>query len=533
MKPWKTGFSRKLHLAFATLLATTLGLAWYFYDSVTWYERDVQRIALANDVLQKYQQVANLTLAEINRIYESVATRSVPPQATLKETERTLREALADVRKGIVAEVALNASEQEIRELEALEDVEILVEEVLRTGETVSDLLAAGDATGAESQMQRLRSSGLSDLFNSLIAGPVARQKSEALAAEQKVIDLARYITQVLPVFVGVLIVLTVLVVMFFSSSLTRSIAALRQGAQALSIGDLGHRIPEVHEKEFQRLGEAFNAMARELADHRTQLHDANVSLEATIAERTRALKSSNQKLADVDAKRRKLLADISHEFRTPLTVIRGEAEIAMRGEDKGADAYKSSLKRIVEQADHTTRLVDDLLFIARVDAGEPRLKVLSVSLAETLQSVCEDFDARARQHDLRIDYSSDRKQVMVMGDQGRLRQVFAILLDNAIRYSRPGGQISVCLTTSTTEACITVRDQGIGLTGEEAAQAFERFFRGRTAEAYARGTGLGLPVAKAIVVAHQGRISLEANEGQGATATVILPYKDHLRVVA
>jgi signal transduction histidine kinase len=273
--------------------------------------------------------------------------------------------------------------------------------------------------------------------------------------------------------------------------------------------------------------------MARELSDHRSSLHDANVTLEATVEERTRALKSSNRKLADVDVNRRKLLADISHEFRTPLTVIRGESEIALRGKNKTKLEYRESFQRIMDQADHTTRLVDDLLFIARVDAGEPRLSLRSVAITSMITTVCEEFAVRAEKEKIKIEQSYEDSKVIVLGDVGRLRQVFAILIDNAMRYSNEGGSIEIKLTRGESEVHISFRDQGIGLTEEESEQAFERFYRGNKAEQHARGTGLGLPVAKAIVEAHKGKISLEGELGVGAIARVSLPAENRLRVVA
>jgi signal transduction histidine kinase len=533
MSSRKSGFSRKLHLAFGTLLFTTLGLAWYFYDSVKWYEYDVQRIALANRVLQGYLEVSDLTFQELHRLGDSLATGQAIDQQRWQEQVLGLREALSFVRQGIGEEVALEGSEQEITELETLEDIERLVEEVIRGSEQVNTALLSGRPELAAPGLERLRSADIVDIFNALIDNALEEQRREARSADEQAIALARYITRALPVFVTILVIVTILFVMFFSGSLTRSVTALQSGAKAFSRGDLSHRIPELGELEFQRLGEAFNAMAHDLLENRTRLHDINVGLEATVEERTRALQSTNQKLAELDAKRRKLLADISHEFRTPLTVMRGEAEIALRGEDKTNESYKEAFQRIMEQADHTTRLVDDLLFIARADAGEPRLKVRTVSLVETLQAVCTSFSARAAQQNMEIEQTYRDAQVMVMGDPGRLRQVFGILIDNALRYSRPGGKVEVGLTVADGEARATVRDHGIGLTEEEAAQAFERFYRGASAEEHARGTGLGLPVAKAIVQAHQGRISLEGKVDEGALATVVLPAKDHLRIVA
>jgi len=323
------------------------------------------------------------------------------------------------------------------------------------------------------------------------------------------------------------------MVAWLFSRDLTRSVNMLHLGAEAFANDDLNHRIPELHEKEFEELGRAFNTMARQLASHRAAMRDSNIRLEAIVEERTRALKSSNEVLELADENRRKLLADISHEFRTPLTVIRGESEIALRGKTRSKAEYQETLARIMEQADHTTRLVDDLLFIARADAGEPRLKVRPVSVSGLISATCQDFSARAAKLEVAIEQYHDEENAVVMGDEGRLRQVFSILIDNALRYSKKEGTVEVGLVRNDKEFVITVRDMGIGLTSEEARQAFKRFFRGSKAQGHARGTGLGLPVAKAIVEAHKGSITLEGRPGQGALATVILPAEDKLKAVA
>jgi signal transduction histidine kinase len=251
------------------------------------------------------------------------------------------------------------------------------------------------------------------------------------------------------------------------------------------------------------------------------------------VDERTRALKESNERLESVDESRRKLLADISHEFRTPLTVIRGEAEIAMRGKDRPAGEYRETLERIMEQADQTTRLIDDLLFIARADAGEPRLKVRTVALDEVIEAVRADFAAEAQRREIEIHTTLDDEPLTVAGDDGRLRQVFAIVVDNALRYSNPGGAIEIATRRRDDTIVVTVSDNGIGISEEEAAQVFQRFYRGGKAQAHARGTGLGLPVARAIVEAHEGTIEIEGQPDEGTVVTVTLPAGGTLKAVA
>ncbi|NNE05520.1 MAG: HAMP domain-containing histidine kinase [Xanthomonadales bacterium] len=529
----KTRFSRKLHLVFATMLAITLGLSWYFLDSVKWYEYDVQRIALANNVLQGYQELSRLTFEQYSELNSGVYRSEALEPGVLEMQDRRLRHAVSEVRQGIGAEVAFDNSVHQLGELEALGAIERVVEEFIRNRLLINETLAGGRKDEALSLMQRLDETGIVGHFSQLVQNAINDQKLEVESAEQESITLAHYITSVLPVFMAMLAILTISIVAIFSRSINRSVGALHEGARAFTAGNLSHRIPALREREFARLGEAFNAMARQLFEHRRDLHEANITLEAKIEERTRALRSSNQKLANVDVNRRKLLADISHEFRTPLTVIRGEAEIALRGKSRSREEYRDSFRRIVDQADHTTRLVDDLLFIARADAGEPRLTMRTVSLCGVLETLCEEFSAKAEQRQNTIEYTCMDDKATVHGDAGRLRQVFAILLDNALRYSEEGDKVEVVMGRKDKEIEIRFTDHGIGLTDDEAELAFERFYRGSKAEEHSPGNGLGLPVAKAIIEAHDGRIQLQGVPGEGATATVILPAESRLRVVA
>ena len=529
----KTRFSRKLHLAFGTMLVITLALAWYFYDSVQWFEYDVERITIANSVLNDYRTISTLGVQKLSLIEEIADQGEISDLPRWQELDRNLRTAMGGIRQSLAEESALHGGDQNLDDLASFDELEGLVESIIGSGEFIKLALETQQTEDARSESERLHREGTTEIFNVLMDEILTARAKELSDANAETISLAHYITGVLPLFMLALAGFTALIVWLFSRSLTRSVNVLYHGAKTFTGGDLSHRIPELHEKEFGRLGEAFNVMARELAGHRVSMHDSNVRLEAAVEERTRALKSSNDMLAMVDENRRKLLADISHEFRTPLTVIRGEAEIAMRGKTKTPAEYRETLERIMEQADQTTRLVDDLLFIARADAGEPRLKVRPLSVGSLLDAVCADFTATAEQQEISIEQKLADETAVVMGDDGRLRQVFSILIDNAMRYSDAGGKVEVRLKRQAQEIVVTVRDSGIGLTDEEARQAFQRFFRGRQAQGHARGTGLGLPVAKAIVEAHKGSITLEGKPGEGALATVVLPVEDKLKAVA
>ena len=529
----KTRFSRKLHLAFGAMLAVTFALAWYFYDSVKWFEYDIERITIANSILNGHRTLSTQTTQKLKLIDESVANGAITDLARWQDNVRVLRSTIIDIRHALADENALRAVQSGKDELDVLNEMEIQVEAIISSGESIRIALEEQRLEDARAESGGLRNSGTAVVFDELMTETLAARRRELGEANSESISLAHYITGVLPLFMLMLAGFTATIAWLFSRSLTRSVNVLHHGAQAFTNDDLNHRIPELSEKEFEELGEAFNTMARQLADHRTAMRDSNVRLEAIVEERTRALKTSNEVLEMADENRRKLLADISHEFRTPLTVIRGESEIALRGKAKTRAEYQETLARIMEQADQTTRLVDDLLFIARADAGEPRLNIRPVSVNSLLKATCTDLSARAEQDEIRIEQNLMEEGGVVMGDAGRLRQVFSILIDNALRYSNKGDTVQIGLCRNEKEIVVTVRDHGIGLTKDESRQAFQRFFRGGKAQVHARGTGLGLPVAKAIVEAHKGRITLEGKPGEGALATVVLPAEERLQAVA
>jgi len=528
----KTSFSRKLHLAFGAMLVITLALALYFYDSVQWFEYDVERITIANSVLNGHRTLASQAAQKLGLIEESVANEAIRDLPQWHDNTQVLRTTILDIRHALAQEDELRNNGIQTNEIDVLNELEALVETIIVSGEVIRTALEENRPADARAEFEQLQSAGVAEVFDELMLETLAASRNKLVEANTETISLAHYITGVLPMFMLGLAGLTVLVAWLFSRGLTRSVNELHHGVQAFTNDDLNHRIPELHEREFEQLGAAFNTMARQLAEHRSTMSDSNIRLEAIVEERTRALKSSNEILELVDENRRKLLADISHEFRTPLTVIRGESEIALRGKVKTKAEYQETLERIVEQTDQATRLVDDLLFIARADAGEPRLKIRLVSVSKILATVCADFSAKAEQNGITIEHKPGDAEAMVMGDSGRLRQVFSILVDNALRYSRQNGTVVVSLALDDKEIVVMVKDTGIGLTEDEVRQAFQRFFRGGKAQSHARGTGLGLPVAKAIVEAHKGRITLEGKPGEGALATVVLPAEQSIEAI-
>jgi two-component system OmpR family sensor kinase len=266
--------------------------------------------------------------------------------------------------------------------------------------------------------------------------------------------------------------------------------------------------------------------MAADLQGHQKALQDAHANLESIVEERTEELRQANESLRKIDETRRAFFADISHELRTPLTVIRGEGEISLRGKNKRVAEYKLSIERIVEQAKHLSVLVNDLLFIARQGAGAARLNMQPIDLGNLVEKVCGDAKVIAHNKAIGISLANGSAgHETVHGDPARLRQLLMVLLDNAVRYSKSKGAIEVKVGRSNGEVTVSVADHGVGIPQEEIEGVFERFRRGGNAsDMNEEGLGLGLPLAKAIVEAHKGRIRMESRVGEGTTVTIALP---------
>jgi heavy metal sensor kinase len=222
----------------------------------------------------------------------------------------------------------------------------------------------------------------------------------------------------------------------------------------------------------------------------------------------------------------RRFTADASHELRTPLAAIRTEAEVALKRRLNEAE-YQQLLGSILEECDRLTRLTEQLLALAREDAGVARPVHEPVDLTALVQSVADTMRPLAEAREVKLHTAADDR-VEIHGDGARLRQVFYNVLDNAIKYTPPGGTVTVRCGRQERDAIVCVHDTGMGIPPEHLLRVFDRFYRvDRSRSREEGGTGLGLSIARSIVAAHGGRIGLASTPGQGTTCTVILPDGD------
>jgi signal transduction histidine kinase len=214
----------------------------------------------------------------------------------------------------------------------------------------------------------------------------------------------------------------------------------------------------------------------------------------------------------------------ISHELKTPVALIQGYAETLLRKDARwDPQTQQDSLEVILEEADRLNRLIDDLLDASRLEAGKLSLEMEPVALDELTERVTDRFRTQTDTHEIRFDFAAQFPPIK--GDPARLEQVLKNLLSNAIKYSPEGGRIEVAGHYVPEEVIVTISDQGVGIPFEEQPHVFESFFRGsREQQKQTSGAGLGLYLAKAIIEAHDGRIWLESNPGEGAAFSFAIP---------
>ena len=264
--------------------------------------------------------------------------------------------------------------------------------------------------------------------------------------------------------------------------------------ATARSIGEqsLGKRLPVPDtQDELQRLSETLNQMLSRIED---------------------AFRRVTQ-----------FTADASHELRTPVALIRTTSELALR-KHRAESEYRDALDEVHTESVRTTELIENLLTLARADAGKATLDRTAVDLGSLVVEVSEQAEKLAHQKGIALVCDPPAETVTLAGDRGTLRRLFLILLDNAVKYTLPGGDIRVSVQSQVDTVTVAIQDSGIGIDAEDLPRIFERFYRSdKSRSRDSGGAGLGLSLAKWIAEAHHGGIQVESELDRGSIFRVVL----------
>ncbi|HEX3053820.1 MAG TPA: HAMP domain-containing sensor histidine kinase [Aggregatilineaceae bacterium] len=300
-------------------------------------------------------------------------------------------------------------------------------------------------------------------------------------------------VSRVLTLTAGIAVLLAVAIGLGFAWLLVRPLRYLRISAAQITRGELGAQMPLVGTSEFREVATAFNAMSAALAESRLL--------------------------------RQRMTSDIAHELRSPVSVMRGQLEAMMDGV---FPLNTEQLAVVYDQTLHLGRLIEDLRTLTRAEADRLPLEITQVAPGGLSQQVVSDFASLAQDQGIVLSTDLGDNLPSIKADAGRLRQVLANLVSNALKHTPTGGRVTVTTSQHGSYIRFVVSDTGSGLTPEQVGHIFERFYR--TDEARQRdqtGSGLGLAISQELVRLHQGRIWVESQVGQGSQFIVELPAAD------
>lgn len=286
-------------------------------------------------------------------------------------------------------------------------------------------------------------------------------------------------------------LIISFIVSIFFAGKFSKPILRMRKVALKLSEGDY-----EV-KTEISQGGE---------------IGDLAVSID-TLADK---LKENEEVRNNMEQMRRDFFANVSHELRTPITVMRGYAEMLVDGVVTKEEKKNQYYQRMLSECTSMERLVGDLLILSKMQNPDFEIEKEPVNLIQVFQDIIRGIHVVAAKKNIRIEFTYDEECIMLMGDYDRLRQMFLIILDNAIKFSNDNSLIKIDVQVHN-NITVAITDQGVGIAQEELPFIFEKFYKSKLRQ-NAQGSGLGLVIAKQIAIRHGGQILVESEVGKGTT---------------
>lgn len=278
----------------------------------------------------------------------------------------------------------------------------------------------------------------------------------------------------------------------YFIASIVRPVRSVSDAARKIAMGDFDAKIENVNNSEIGELCDSINFMASELKAADNMKND--------------------------------FISSVSHELRTPLTAIRGWAETAKMSIGFDESTVNKGLDVILSESERLGGLVEDLLDFSRMQSGKLSLTFGEFSIGKILAEAASMYVELARKQKVEVSFIPWREEVFCHGDANRIKQVFINVIDNALKYNQPGGQIIISYQMQEECVQITVSDTGVGIAVQDLDRVKEKFYK---ANKQVRGSGIGLAVADEIIKQHNGLLLVDSTEGVGTTVTIVLPTVD------
>ena len=519
-------FRTKFLMAFIALAAVAIGSASLLIVSAQRNEVNQQRTNFAHESLSGYFMLSGTVFRTFKQARRDLvsgdgtfafdfAQSAQEIQTTLDHIARTLNAEAALSHNTLLPETMVNLAALQSEVTQALTDIR-----------TASDMILGGQPVAGRQKAIEVLQGQVDVEIASLIQEAIIAQRAELASAQQeiRIVQKTAQTTAWVAALIAVLLsgVIFVTLLRRFQSGLR----ALEAGAKAYTGNDLSYAIDLPGQDELSAVARSFTAMAGQMQIKQDALIAARLDLEERVAARTAALSAANAELRESDRLRRQFFADIGHELRTPVSAIRGEAEVALRARTGRAEAQEAALATIVSISEELTTTVGDLFLIAREQAGVLDFRKDQIDLRHAVALGVEQMQSLLgeRQATIATDTLSGGP-LRILGDTPRIAQLVRILISNALEHTQNGVTIDVVTKVEGADAVLCVSDNGPGIPEQDWSRIFDRFVKGsgRPAPA-AQGTGLGLAIARSITTAHGGAIAVRIGARGGAELSARFP---------
>jgi heavy metal sensor kinase len=324
-------------------------------------------------------------------------------------------------------------------------------------------------------------------IIYALLSPLIIAQVGQAMESQSRFVEAFK---RIFIITMTLLIVIAAGVGWFMARQAVSGVEAVTRTAQKISGGSLEERVPvKPRGDEIDQLATTFNQML----------------------DRIQTLLTEIKEMSD----------NIAHDLRSPIARMRGLAEVTLTT-SKSLSEYESMAASTVEECDRLLDMINTMLFISKTEAGLERPSRADVDIGALIRSACELFEPTAEDKHITLNCQAPEK-TFLLGDSRMLQRMLSNILDNAVKYTPPGGEVKVSVSEANRDIVITIHDTGIGISGADLTRIFERFYRGDQSRSEP-GTGLGLSLARAIARAHGGDVTVTSELNQGSTFTIILP---------
>ena len=507
-----------------TSLILVIALACAFVSSYL-TRANLEQAGKAQSLLVEHQRLSSVSYRLFKQFTDEYTFGSSANQAEVRNKKATIENSLQRIRKLELSQRQALGVEATFGSIEDTDQLELIITQIISE---FQELLAESGLPSAEKQEQlrELLEVKIDNLFREAIDAAVTRQSRVVTALDARIQTLN---TAMLWLTTGLGLISLCLIVYgcyWLFGQLYHPLVLIKSGTDRIAAGNYHLPITENFDNEFEGLVASINGMADQLSKHEEKEETLRKQLEFEVEQRTAELTNANLKLTQEDARRRQFINDISHELRTPLTIIRGESQITLRMGAATESDYRETLTSVLNQSIDLSRLVDDMLLLARAETSKLHLEIEQAYIVPILENEVDKWNRQKEVNQITLNAKAELESLQLNIDPHRIYQVLSILLDNAIKYSSSiNHDIEVSAGINGGHVLVSVIDQGIGISGAEIEHIFERFVRFRKSN---EGVGLGLPIAKAIIEAHGGTITVDSSLGQGSIFSFTLPTVDH-----